>query len=264
MQRRLTLIGIAGIAALLVSCLSRPPPTVASGEVLRRALIRTATLDSVDIDATASLKSVSGISAHASLTLSGTLAPLTHEWIVHVRGNAETPKYPEMRGEVTLASSRPGELYLRIDALRGLGDAAAIMSGSWMMLASGSGTRASPPDPKLLEASASAFSIQRSAMQKEADGTYAYHMSVSVSTGGLLSTGEGKLERLTGDLTIDARSFNIRRADWRLSSVESPLGPIDIELDIRFLRHNAAPISLPILTGSALDIESVFDMISLP
>lgn len=283
---------------LLSSCFSRAPEELSSQEVLRRTILNTITLESVNIEAIATLTgtapaplpvqgTVSGSSLSAALVLTGTLAPLKHARIINLGGTITGRTKSPIRTRLELINLPSGDVYLHVDDLQSagripkpaasgsiLGQQVAFsgsMLGRSMRIAVGTLPEGplSGPDPRLVDAYASAIDILSGGLQRMPDGSFVYHYGVRINPAMVESVQQLGRESaawrqatITGDLTIDPTSFALRRANWALSSVPSVLGTINAAIDIRFYDHNIARLSLPVLTGSDVQLESIFDMIS--
>lgn len=295
-MRLATFIIIPLAVLLLTSCFRRVPEELPPQEVLRRTILRTITLETVNIEAVATLvgaaparvqDTMSGSSLSVALVLTGTLAPLKHAWIINLGGTITGRTKSPIRTRFELANLPSGDIYLRVDDLQSagriLGPAASgsilgqqvafsgSMLGRSMRIVVGTVPEGplSGPDPRLVDAYASAIDILSGGLQQMPDGSFVYHYGVRINPAMVESVQQLGRESaawrratITGDLTIDPTSFALLKANWALSSVPSILGTINAAIDIRFHDHNIARLSLPVLTGSDVRLESIFDMIS--
>ncbi len=252
------------ICLLFAGCFSRAPVELPSGEVLRRAIFATQTLDGVDFESTVSLTASGQMPVQATLVLTGTLAPLRRAWTFNLGGDIERTADQLLSIKARVASSSPGNIFVWLDELRESNadnlSGKEILLRQWIQIGSGSSVRASPqaPDPRMSEALVSSLAVKSGGLQQAADGSYVYRYTLDISPGLIASTGD---TAITGDVTIDAHSFHVLRAIWTLSKIPLSIGQADAHIDVHFHDHNRTRARIPALTGSAVKTDAIFDMI---
>ncbi len=262
---------ITSCSMLLTACQSAPTPLPAT-EVLKRAIISTMTLESVKIDATVDM-TVKNQPLAFVFALTGSLSPIKHAWVLDAGGTFTTSKFATFNVRAKLASPDEGSVFLRIAELhstnvRSLRAFTGGLLGQWWSLSSASGTSkltSFGPDPSLIDAYASAITIESGGLEQAGDGKYAYHYTVHIGSGAIAAFGEAgaeSLPKISGDLTIDATSFALQKVLWKVRGLPSGIGVITAGVDVRFHDQNAEKIVLPDIIDAHRLPDAIFDMIS--
>ncbi len=263
MSRLSPFILVPALCLLLIACLQKAPAELPSGEVLRRAVLQTMTLDSVRIEGTASFSTTGrNTRLQATVALTGALAPLRRVWILDFGGTFVVPEKSAFSLRGTMATDGSTD-YLTIRDVhstdpRLIAAISASLLNKWRSLGPPvQGQRiSSAPDPRAVDILVSAIHIDSGGLERDANRNYIYRYRVTIDPA--LTEGAG----ISGDLVIDAHSFALLSVRWMLKNMQTTFGLADSEIDLRFTDRNAA-FMLPTLTGSLLEPDTIFDMISL-
>ncbi len=264
MERRLFVLGIVGAVSVLslLSCAASKHRTLPPEEVIRRTVVSNASLESVAYSLISTFQSTA---ASGTLIGTGTLRHGGSTW--SFRGSlsyAESREGSLRRLNVSglFISPFPGTAYVQMQGLSGMLADAFPPSlkdavGQWRLIGSGTGSTASTSseaiDPTAVDALVSSIKIVKNlGIQKGTDGVHEYHFHVR--------TNSGSSPAFKGELFIDAKRFNLRRASWSMGQ-----GPLDVarEFTVQFSQFGSAQ-GLPsyIRSGERISFDAILNTIS--
>ena len=108
---------------------------------------------------------------------------------------------------------------------------------------------ASRIDQRWIALQTSALQVTKDLGLAEVDGRDAYHYAVALDVDALQAMFAGQdsqelrdtlRDRLNGEVWIDADTFLLQRAVWRLSDLQMPEGSLSMDLDVAVFDHNRA------------------------
>lgn len=199
------------------------PEMLHAGEVLRRSVLRVMTEDNLSITATGSSVIWKNERAQEVLfSITGGMLPLRHEWSMNV----------------SLEVSGSGHLKKRS-----------------MSFFSSDAALKYAPDPHLLSRTVDALSIDEAILRQESRRDFVYILTVHVLPS-LLSEARSEIR---GTLRIDAQSFLLREADWKMTNIVRDADASEVTVHYSFTSGKANFFAN---TGSAVFPDAIFDMIS--
>lgn len=238
-------------------------------EVLSRAIIANATLDSVhyllhgDIfieDMLESTFTVDGGMQHTWKEIS------TSVELDYQRGAGDQRQDVNLQGNILYI--QPDTIFLRIDTLEVEpeieGMITEALKDQWWTLPSSGNVKAevATPNPQLLKQQIEAIRITRDQGLGNFNGDSVYRYDTTIDPERLLmfvqasAEEQGKTTDITalqqilqaseiqGELWIDTKTFQTKRIRWRIEKKESPA--VEIRMTIDFTKHNREPaISIP-------------------
>lgn len=274
-------------SSALISCLMlvcgacTNTPKLPPEEVIRRAVIKSNTVESVAVALSVDLRTITTNTLSGSMIVQGVLRSGSQAWSADTSFNVESTMkrgHERASGRLQAVSPGRGQTYLRLESIDGaLGDLVKkSLTGSmntWMVYGTDSGTKPAlrqTPDPALLSSYADAIVVEENlGTEKDAEGRTLYHYRVTLKPETVSSLPQGgSVEEVStlkanGELWIESSGFSLTRAKWSLSNVPTIFGPVILHIDALFSDYNAAPrVSPPTGSASILPLESIFAIFS--
>ena len=269
---RLFRIPILGILILLLSSCTKEQVTLEPSEVLKRSIIKSSSVESVTISASAFLILKGYTSFSGSAVVQGVVRG-SGGWAADVtfQGRDSLGKGGFESGNFSALSVDGSQIFLKPTSLQGpvLSAYAQTLSGSingWWVTGEPSPETHSGRhtlSPQELKETASLFDVR--AMTGPAmysSVKRAYQLSVVVkpdAVSSLFADAAKDNTVVSGTLWIDAKDFSLLRASWNLRDVFTQIGPADISFDVTFSDYGRSKEIIP-PTGSAsvLPLNGVF------
>ncbi len=263
------------LAISLAAC-GQKPVSLEPREVLRRAIIRSSSIESASISASASVLLKGYATFSGSAVIQGVIRGAGgYSADISFQGKDSVGGGQAESGLVRVVSIDGSQVFLKPESLRGpqLEPFAQSLSGSlngWWFIGQPSSL---PPggrhtlSPAELDEMSSLFTIGDVKEPEIFSGRRkAYRIPVSLeqkAVAALFAHSAKENTAVRGTLWIDTADFTLVRATWRLGDLLTPFGPADILLDVSFTDINRAPeIVLPTGSASALPLNGVFATIS--
>ena len=253
------LIFVCGVSA----CFSRAPEELPSQEVIRRAIFRMATLDTVNIEALVHIAPQDNLGEKTTLVLTGTIAPLSHAWNIDLGATFHRSGTKDLHTKMMVVSQKPNEIFMKCMEEQQSNCVLTGTNGNWLQLPSSSTAVAhGTPDPRVIDAYANALQILGGGLEQTVDGLYVYRYTVHVDSEILMKSSSDVKMAVQGELTIDARSYDVLTEDWKIKNMPLKDQFLDAVISIRFYDQNRARFTIPALTGSILVKKSILDIFS--
>lgn len=267
------------ICLILLPACGRKVLDLPPEEVVRRAVIRSSTVDSVSIALSGNVKTQGAPTLSGSIIVQSVVRSSGHAWSADASFNVESmgeSGFTQANGRVVLVAPGNGQIYLRPESLDGmLGDRLKrVLTGSvngWWVVGEERAFEAPSlvPDPAMLSAYGDAIDVMRDfGVTTSKEGRKQYHYAVALKSESLIAL-DGDTQEPTqdfsaqGELWIDAEDFTLSRATWDIQSVPSVMGPANVRVDATFSRYDRSPqIQSPAGTAATLHIESIFAIFS--
>lgn len=262
----------------LVSC--GQAAELAPEEVIRRAVIRSNTVESVAVSLSANIRTEQTTALSGSLVVQAVIRSGGQAWSAdtsfHV--NSITRRgHERASGRMVAVSPGTGLMYLRLESAEGilgqmLRRSFTGSTNGWMVYGEDSGAKLSErhtPDPAVMSSYADALSVTENLGIVKDNGRSFYHYRVALKPemlsampqGGTPETNEHL--KAEGEMWIDTRDFSLSRVIWNVSGVPSALGAIVVHADALFSEYDsAAQIQSPVGTAATLPLESIFAIFS--
>lgn len=250
-------------------------------EVMRRAVIRSNTVESFAVSLSAEVSTIDETTLSGSFIVQSVIRSGGQAWTADTSFNVESSMqrgHERASGRLVLVSPGTGRTYLRLESAEGvLGQMlrrsfTGSVSG-WMVYGEDSGSKPSPrhaPDPVMLSSYADALAVTEDlGIVKADDGRTLYHYRVALKTENLSSLPSGgsadAAQGLTaeGEMWIDDLDFSLSRVIWSLKAVPTSFGNVNIHVDALFSDYDSASqIQSPVGTAATLPLESIFAIFS--
>lgn len=266
-------------ALVLVACGQAPdlPPD----EVIRRAVIRSNTVESVAVSLSADVRTEETTALSGSVIMQSVIRSGGQAWTADTSFNIESSMsrgHERASGRLVLVSPGTGRTYVRLESAEGfLGlllrkSFTGSMTG-WMVYGEESATKPAKrqaPDPVILSSYADALSVTEDlGTVKDSEGRTLYHYRValksetlsSMPAGGSVEAASGL--SATGEMWIDSSDFSLSRVIWNIRGIPTSLGLISLRADALFSDYDSASqIQTPVGTAATLPLESIFAIFS--
>jgi len=246
-------------------------------EVVRRAVIRSNTVESVAASVSAGVVSQDASTLSGSFIVQSVIRSGGQAWNADASFHIETAMHRGLErasGRIVIVSPGTGRTYLRLESAEGvlgklLRQSFTGSTSGWMFVGQQANVQAPPrqaPDPAVLLSYADALTVTEDLGFAEADdGRTLYHYRVALKPETLSSLPAGGTPdaaaglSASGEMWIDADNFSLSRVIWHLRGVPTSLGLIDIRIDALFSDYDSASlIQTPAGTASSLPLESIF------
>jgi hypothetical protein len=270
MTRRLLPLSVAVSACMLAGCAGRN--ALEPEEVLRRAIIRGHTMDSASISAEATVRIDGRQSFSGSVVVQAVLQSGGTAWSADAsfRG-AGWPAGTDSSGRIRILTADGSRFFVKAESLQGalhdllIGTQTGSQSGWWVTgdAALSPAPVRSAPSPDQLDRAAGMFEITGATGPKRGQGgrrEYVLHVRLSHAAGSeLFASSVTDKTETAGILVIDADDFTLRRSEWRISGLQSPLGTLNVSFDVSLTDFNRAPeIVIPSGSSAVLPLKEIF------
>lgn len=256
-------------------------PSLPPDEVIRRAVIRSNTVESVAVSLSADVRTEETTALSGSVIVQSVIRSGGQAWTADTSFNIESSMsrgHERASGRLVLVSPGTGRTYVRLESAEGvlgllLRKSFTGSSTGWMVY--GEESTAKPakrqaPDPVMLSSYADALTVTEDlGTVKDADGRTLYHYIVALKSETLSSMPDGgSVEAAsglsaTGEMWIDSSDFSLSRVIWNIRGVPTSLGLITLRADALFSDYNSASqIQTPVGTAATLPLESIFAIFS--
>jgi len=273
-------VSVASLLALsLAACGQEPdlPPD----EVIRRAVIRSNTVESVAVSLSADVHTEETSTLSGSVIVQSVIRSGGNAWTADTSFNIESSMnrgHERASGRLVLVSPGTGRTYVRLESAEGvlgmlLRKSFTGSSSGWMVY--GEESIAKPakrqvPDPVMLSSYAEALTVTEDlGTMKDANGRTLYHYLVALKPETLSSMPDGgSVDAVsglsaTGEMWIDSSDFSLARVIWKIRGIPTTLGSITLRADALFSDYDSASqIQTPAGTASTLPLESIFAIFS--
>ncbi len=250
-------------------------------EVIRRAVIRSNTVESVAVSLSADMKTETSSALSGSIIMQAVIRSGGQAWSADTSFQIESSAkrgHERASGRLVAVSPGTGKTYMRLESAEGslgqlLRKSFTGSTNGWMVY--GTDSDAAPvhrgtPDPVMLSSYANALSVTENlGMQEDSQGRSVYHYHVALKPEGLASLPQGGTPEAVGALTargemwIDAQDFSLRRVTWNVSGIPTSVGTLTLHADALFSEYNSASqIQAPAGTSATLPLESIFAIFS--
>ncbi len=266
--------------ALILSACSQTP-NLPPEEVIRRAVIRSNTVESVAVSLSADVRTEETTALSGSVIMQAVIRSGGQAWTADTSFNVESAMsrgHERASGRLVFVSPGTGRTYVRLEAAEGvlgllLRQSFTGSSTGWMVYGEESAskpTRRQAPDPAMLSSYADALTVTEDlGTMKDSDGRTLYHYMVALKSETLSSMPDGgSIEAASGlsakgEMWIDSSDFSLSRVIWNIRGVPTSLGLITLHADALFSDYNSASqIQTPVGTAATLPLESIFAIFS--
>lgn len=276
MKRFFSLSAAAYCIIFLSGCGSREPQLLPE-EVVRRAVIRSHTVESVSVSLSANFVTQSESSLSGSIVTQGVVRSGGRAWSADtsfIVESAEMLGAAQASGRLVLAAPGNGQVFLRPESMEGmLGEAVRrTLTGSlsgWWVVGEEQKVDVSTtptPDPNVLSAYADAIVVTQNFGIQEGAGDDLYHYKVALKPEAIAildPSADASTLSATGDLWIDAKTFVLARAVWDIDGLQSEYGTARLHVDVLFTDYDSSPqIRGPVGSAATLPLESIFAIFS--
>lgn len=269
------------IAPVFVLTACGKPPALPPDEVIRRAVIRSNTVESVAVSLSADMHTEETSAFSGSVIVQSVIRSGGHSWTADTSFNIEsamTRGHERASGRLVLVSPGTGRTYIRLESADGvlgqlLRKSFTGSSNGWMSF--GEESQAQPakrqaPDPAMLSSYADALQVTEDlGIVKHPGGRTLYHYRVSLKSETLSTMPDGgSVEAASslsaqGEMWIDTSDFSLARVVWNVRGVPTSFGLASLHADALFSDYDsAAQIQTPVGTAATLPLESIFAIFS--
>lgn len=250
-------------------------------EVIRRAVIRSNTVESVAVSLSADIRTEETTALSGSVIVQSVIRSGGHAWTADTSFNVESSMnrgHERASGRLVLVSPGTGRTYVRLESAEGvlgmlLRKSFTGSSTGWMVYGEESATKPAQrqaPDPVMLSSYADALSVTEDlGTMKDADGRTMYHYLVTLKSERLSSMPDGgSVEAASGlsangEMWIDSSDFSLSRVIWNIRGIPTTLGVMRLRADALFSDYDSASqIQTPVGTAATLPLESIFAIFS--
>ncbi len=251
-------------------------------EVVRRAIIRSSTVESVAASVVADMKTENTDTLSGSVIMQGIIRSGGQSWSTDSTLTIESATkrgHERVRGRLVMVSPGNGQTYLRLESVEGvlgelLRNSMPDSTSGWMVFGNDSASvpsARSTPDPERISSYADVIIVQEDVgMEKDDDGQMLYHYRVGLHSDALASlshespSGEADGMKAVGEMWIESGNFSLRKVKWFLTGVPTSIGPMTMHIDVLFTQYDAAlQIRTPVGSAATLPLESIFAIFSL-
>lgn len=273
-------LSILIIPAFLLSACGKPP-VLPPDEVIRRAVIRSNTVESVAVSLSADIHTEESAAFSGSVIVQSVIRSGGHAWTADTSFNIESAMnrgHERASGRLVLVSPGTGRTYIRLESAEGtlgqlLRKSFTGSSNGWMFYGEESLTKPAKrqaPDPVMLSSYADALRVTEDlGIIKHPSGRTLYHYRVSLKSETLSAMPDGgSVESASslsahGEMWIDTSDFSLARVVWNVRGVPTSFGLVTLHADALFSDYDsAAQIQTPVGTAATLPLESIFAIFS--
>lgn len=275
-MKKAVYISATAYCIILLSACANRDPQLSPEEVIRRAVIRSHTVESVSVALSGNMKLESQPSLSGSIVVQGVVRSGGRAWsadssfIVESTGGLG---HTQASGRLVLVAPGNGQIFLRPESMEGmLGEAVrrtltGSVSGWWVMGEEQKvDVSSQTPDPDTLSAYADAIVVTENfGIQDGVDGDrYHYKVELKPEAIAILDPSADASElSATGELWIDTKTFVLTRAMWDIDGLRSEHGVARIHADALFTDYDSSPqIQGPVGSATTLPLESIFAIFS--
>ncbi len=256
-------------------------PDLAPDEVIRRAVIRSNTVDSVAVSLSADVRTEETTALSGSVIVQSVIRSGGQAWTADTSFNVESSMsrgHERASGRLVFVSPGTGRTYVRLESVEGvlgllLRQSFTGSSTGWMVYGEESTakpTKRQAPDPVMLSSYADALLVTEDlGTMKDSDGNTLYHYLVVLKSETLSSLPDGgSVEAASGlsavgEMWIDSSDFSLSRVIWNIRGIPTSLGLITLRADALFSDYDSASqIQTPVGTAAVLPLESIFAIFS--
>lgn len=266
---------LVGCTLLLAACGAKPP-TLPADEILRRAVIRSNTTESVAVSVSGSFDLKGEANYVGTAVLQGAVIGSGRAWSADTSFELSRLKdfsRERSSGRVVLQAPGNGLTYIQASSLEGaliapikqlLGD-----DTRWWTIETPAtaGATISAPDPLLLSRYADVIVPVGEATVEETEAGDLYHLRVGLkpeALAALSGIGVPKEFSAEGDLWVNASTFDLQRSRWKLQGVPQSDGVLSFEFDATFGGYGLPhPVAVPAGSASTLPLDAIFATFSL-
>ena len=249
-------------------------------EVIRRAVIRSNTVESVAVSLSADIRTEATTALSGSLVVQAVIRSGGQAWSADTSFHLEstmTRGHERASGRMVAVSPGTGRMYLRLESAEGvlgqmLRRSFTGSTNGWMVYGEDSGATLSErhtPDPVVMSSYADALAVTENLGIVKDNGRSLYHYRVALKPETLSSMPQGGTPeanqslKADGEMWIDTKDFSLTRVIWNVSGVPTALGVIVLRADALFSEYDsAAQIQSPVGTAATLPLESIFAIFS--
>lgn len=250
-------------------------------EVIRRAVIRSNTVESVAVSMSADVRTEATTALSGSLVVQAVIRSGGQAWSADTSFHLKSITrrgHERASGRMVAVSPGTGRMYLRLESVEGilgqmLRRSFTGSTNGWMVYGEDTGTKLSErrtPDPAVMSSYADALSVTENLGIVKENGRSFYHYRVALKPETLSSMPQGGTPeaneslKAEGEMWIDTGDFSLSRVIWNVSGVPTAIGSIMIRADALFSEYDsAAQIQSPVGTAATLPLESIFAIFSL-
>lgn len=264
--------------SILISCVQ--VPVKSPQEVLRNAVLKNSALESFSFTLRATIDGVNPTLDAATVDAVGVSTHRGTRFVasgsVKVSASAQGNPYDATLKGVFVVPSET-QMYFRFSELSGLdrqlppATVESLLREWFVMPRPESAAMFLTPSTAMIDTQAQGLSVKQDDGIQTINGRPSHHYIVTLDTARIASLSEldqnmrRKLADVSadGELWIDAESYHVIRAIWRLKNVATSNGMLTINADVMFARHNEqlrveAPSAAQPLISSPLSIFDTF------
>lgn len=254
-MRKLASISVPLLCVCFIAGCSWNTERLPAGEVLRRTILRSRTLESVTASASFTVVATSLNGFSGSMVLQSVIHDGGGSWSADATFQGVDGLRRPASGRVRALSPNGSQILIRLESAEGPATDALRRTlsggtGIWRSIGQPSEGQSARtvPGPEEMERAAGMFEIVEDLGIETIQGIAQYHLKVRLSPQALLLFGNPG--EAAGDLWIDRKTFTLRRARWVLTGLRTPLGITSAIGDVGFSDFDSAPhVELP--TGSS-------------